>query len=79
MRTSLSDLNSYLFETLDRITNEDLTEDQLEKEIKRADTITKVSKTIIDNGELAFKIKAHLDEYGMGDNYKLDLLEVKND
>lgn len=78
MKTSLNDLNAYLFETLDRLNNEDLIDEQLEKEIKRADATTKIANTIIENGALALKVKAHMDEYGAGDNYKLGLLEEKN-
>lgn len=78
MKNNLSDLNSYLFESLDRITNDDLTAEQLDQEIKRAETVTKIGKTIIENGSLALQVKKHLDEYGVGDTYKLDLLENAN-
>lgn len=75
MSGTLNDLNEYLFEQMDRLSNDDLTEEQLEMELKRADAITRTAKTIIDNGDLAFRVKQHMDEYGFGQNVKLGLLE----
>lgn len=64
MRTSLKDLNEYLFEALDRISNDALQGDALEAEIQRTDAITKVGRTIIDNAEVALRAQKHMDEYG---------------
>lgn len=36
MRNTLTDLNNYLFETLERLTDDELTEEQLQKEITRS-------------------------------------------
>ena len=74
MRTTLNDLNEYLFESLERLTNEDLSDEELDKEIKRNEAIQKTAKTIIDNGTLALQAKKHLDEYGAGQNVVLPLL-----
>lgn len=74
MKTSLNDLNDYLFEALERLTNDDLTDEQLDREIKRNEAIQKTAKTIIENGALALQAKKHLDEYGAGQNVVLPLL-----
>lgn len=74
MKTTSNDLNELLFEQLERITNDDLSEEELEKEIKRSESVQKIAKTIIDNGNLALQAKKHLDEYGNGDNIELPLL-----
>ena len=66
MKNTLSDLNNALFEAIERIQDDDLTDEQLEKEIKRAAAVTKVSEVIIRNGELALKTMEHLNEYGYG-------------
>lgn len=76
MKNTLTDLNEYLFETLDRITNDDLSEEQLEKEIKRSETVVKVAKEIIDNGTLALQAVKHLDEYGRGDKVEIPMLGI---
>lgn len=54
-RTTLNDLNEYLFQEMDRLTNEDLSADELDKEIKRSDALQKIAKTVIDNGALALQ------------------------
>ena len=64
MKNTLMDLNNYLFEQIERINDDELDEDELEMELKKADTIVKVSEKIIQNGELAFKTMKHMDEYG---------------
>lgn len=74
MKNTLSDLNNYLFEQLERLQDDDLTDEQLEKEIKRSEAVQSVAKTIIENGALALKAKMHLDEYGKGDGVELPML-----
>ena len=64
MHTKLDDLNEYLFEELDRITNDDLTEEQLEREIKRANAVTKIAQAVINNGTLALNAMNAVNEYG---------------
>ena len=74
MKNTLADLNNYLLEAIERINDDNLDDAQLEKEIKRSETVTKIAKTIIDNGNLALQAKKHLDEYGQGDNVALPML-----
>lgn len=59
----ISDVNAYLFEALDAITNGDLTEEELDMEIKRSKQITSVTKTIIASGRLTLDATKHADEY----------------
>lgn len=78
MKNTLTDLNNYLFEAIERINDDSLSDEALEKEIKRSETVQKIAKTIIDNGNLALQAKKHLDEYGQGDNVSLPMLGVTN-
>lgn len=78
MKNTLSDLNNYLFEALERINDDSLDQEGLEKEIKRSETVTKIAKTIIDNGNLALQAKKHLDEYGQGDKVEIPMLGITN-
>ncbi len=76
MKNTLSDLNNYLFEQMERLQDDSLDDAGLEKEIKRSEAIQKVAKTIIDNGHLALNAKKHMDEYGKGDSVELPMLGV---
>lgn len=50
MKNSLCDLNDHLFDCLEGLMNDELTPEQLEKEIRRAQVVNNVAKTIIQNG-----------------------------
>lgn len=63
MKNTLGDLNNYLFETLERLMDDDLSEEQMQKEITRSQAVTAVAETVIRNGELALKTMQHLNEY----------------
>lgn len=80
MKNTLSDLNNHLFEQLERLNDEDLTEEQLDKELRRAEGMTKVSEQIIRNGELAYKTMVHMAEYGYANDRGSvpEMLEVKD-
>lgn len=65
MKNTLTDLNNYLFETLERLADDELTTEQLQKEITRSDAVTSVAETIIHNGELSLKAMRHVEEYGL--------------
>lgn len=67
MKNTLTDLNNYLFETLERLQDDSLDSDGLDRELKRCDATVKVAGAIIHNGELALKTMQHMDEYGKGD------------
>ena len=69
MKNTLMDLNNYLFEQIERLNDDELTDDQLERELKKTDSIVKISEKIIENGELAFKTMKHMDEYGYGQTH----------
>lgn len=70
MKETLVDLNSLLFEELERLSNEDLTDDQLNKEIQRANAITGLSKNIINNANLVLNA-AKFNDSRMDANSKL--------
>ena len=53
MKNTLADLNNYLFESLERILDDNITADQLDIEIKRSEAVTSVARTIISNSSLA--------------------------
>lgn len=66
MKNTLADLNDYLFETLERLLDDDMTEEQMQREITRSQAVTSVAETVIHNGELALKTMRHMNEMGYG-------------
>lgn len=52
MKNNLSDLNNHLFMQLERLSDEDLTPEQIEKEGKRSEAIVSVADQIIRNAAL---------------------------
>lgn len=64
IKNSLTDLNLHLFEQLERLNDEDLQGEELEKEINRSKAITDVAGKIIDNGNLVLKAVHEQNEYG---------------
>lgn len=74
-RNTLGDLNNHLFAQLERLGEEDLKDEELQKEIGRARAITGLASQIIANGTLVLK-GTHLQlEYGVegeGGNGKVE-------
>ena len=64
MKSSINDLNTYLFTALDRIMDSSLSGEDLDREIRRAETVTDVANTLIHSGELQLKAMRHGEEYG---------------
>ena len=76
MKNTLADLNNILFEQLERLNDDELTEEELELQLKKTDSIVKVSEKIIQNGELAFRAIQHKDKfYGTGGKALPPMLE----
>ena len=50
MKNSLCDLNDHLFICLEGLMNDKLSEEELNQEIRRAQAVNNVAKTIIQNG-----------------------------
>ncbi len=55
MKNRLSDLNDHLFMQLERIADENLSTEQIESEVQRADAIVKVADKIVDNARLTLQ------------------------
>ena len=62
-KNTLNDLNNHLFEQLEKLMDDDVSDEKMKKEISRAHAVTAIAETIVRNGELAFKVMQHLNEY----------------
>lgn len=79
MRNKLKDLNDHLFAELERLGDEELTEDELNKEISRADAIANVAEKIISNADTVLKAVKMQNEYGAGVEVPKMLIEDSKD
>lgn len=79
MKTNLNAVNEYLFEALESLTNDDLTDEQLDREIKRNTAVQKIAQTIIEGGVLALKAKTLYAEYGEKSILSIPLLDGDKD
>lgn len=76
MKNKLGDLNNHLFAQLERLSDEDLTADDIAKEITRTDALVKVSEQIINDANLALRGAALVAEYGGGEAAMQHLLPL---
>ena len=63
MKNSLEDLNNHLFDTLERLLDDDMTESDMQKEITRSQAVTKIAETIIHSGELQLRTIQQLNDW----------------
>jgi hypothetical protein len=54
-KNTLSDLNNHLFAQLERLGDEEMTQEDLHQEMERAKAINGVAKNIIDNAKAALE------------------------
>lgn len=58
------DLNNHLFEQMERLNDDELNNEELDKEIRRAKAMTEVSSQIIENAALGLSAEKLRAEYG---------------
>ena len=76
MKNTLTDLNNYLFEAIERLNDDSLDPEELDKEIRRSEAVTSVANTIIANGEMAIRAQKVMYEYGNGGQVEIPLLGI---
>lgn len=74
MKNKLTDLNNHLFAQLERLSEEGLTDEQIETEVKRTDAIVDVSSEIIRTADLQLKAVKILADHG--DRFKPQLTMI---
>ena len=75
MQNKLTDLNNHLFAELERLGDEDLKDEALEKEIGRAKAITDVAEQVVSNATLVYKAAVARHECGGSEFHMAGLLE----
>lgn len=79
MSKSIADLNTKLFVQIEMLENEDMTDEELNKAIKRSEAVVKVADVIIKNANLALEAQKQFDEYGTGRTVDIPLLGISNE
>lgn len=69
-KNNLMDLNDILFEHLRKLNSDDLTQDELDNELKISKQVVSVSQTIINNASLLLSAQKHF-EQTKSDNSKI--------
>lgn len=77
MKNRLSDLNNHLFAQIERLSDEDLTPEQLDVEAKRGEAIVSVADQIIRNAALQIQAAKLVADYGSNPEPYLPQIEGK--
>lgn len=74
MKNKLTDLNNHLFAALERLNDESLTPEEVEREINRGNAVATIGTVIVKNADTQLKAYKLASENGMNANVKFDLL-----
>lgn len=77
--SNITELNEILFDRLKAINNDDLSDEQLEKEIRKAEATTSIATALLKNASLALAAQKQFDEYGTGRTVDIPLLGISNE
>ena len=77
MKNRLSDLNDHLFAQLERLSDEDLTAEQIDQEAKRGEAIVGIADQIIRNASLKIQAAKILSDHGIDPSKHLALEDGK--
>lgn len=74
-KNTLNDLNDILFKQLERLSDESMSEDELQKEIQRSGAVTDTAEKVITNASLILKANvAYGNVYSSNPKDKSELL-----
>lgn len=70
MQNTLKDLNNHLFAQLERLGDEEMTQEKLNVEVARSEAVVKIASTIIDNANTVLRA-VKLKEEGLNADLQL--------
>lgn len=79
MKNTLTDLNNYLFEQIERLNDDGLTKEELDMQLQKSEAINKVAKTIVDNANVALSAQKTMYEYGIKGKVEVPLLAIQEE
>ena len=66
IKNTLADLNNHLFAQLERLGDEDLTDEEMEKEVTRAEAISRIAGDVLDIANVQLRAANLSAQYGNG-------------
>lgn len=72
---TLADLNTKLFEQMDKLSKDDISSEELDKEMARSESMIKIANVVISNGDLALRAAKFKDDMLNADNKLPKMLE----
>ena len=79
MKHDILGLNQALFNRIKALENDELTDEELEREIKKSEAVTKLATCVLSNARLALDAQKQFDEYGTGRTVDIPLLGISNE
>lgn len=79
MKNTLTDLNNYLFEQIERLNDDELKGDKLQEQLLKSKAIGDIASQIISSGELTLKTHKFAKEYGIKTKDNISLLLQKEE
>lgn len=77
MKNRLADLNNHLFAQLERLSEEEMTPEQIDKEAKRGEAIVAVADQIIRNASLQIAAAKLVSDHGFDPTPHLPQIEAQ--
>ena len=65
MKNKITDLNNHLFAQLERLGDEELTAEELDKEINRSKAITSIASTIVESSKVTVEAMKIMEKAGV--------------
>jgi hypothetical protein len=62
MKNTLTDLHNHLFAQMERLSDEDLTQDKLSFEVERSKSVNSVARTIVENARLMLDAQTRVND-----------------
>lgn len=75
---NIVDLNQALFKRIEALENDDLSDEELDREIKKSDAVVKISACILNQAKIALDAQKQFDEYATGRTVDIPLLGISN-
>lgn len=80
VRNKLIDLNNHLFEEMERLNTDGISDEKLTKEIKRTNAMVDLAEQIVDNAKVILEANKFKVEYSRSSNVKVpEMLTDTND